>query len=125
MLRNAEENGLITSQVYGFAQSIYDRIVCPSCSAIQHSWIEFYPLVAHADFTHDCQNCDYMITESEWNSTLDIWRDDMKKVGWIEENDGSYIHKIKIGNQKITMPKSQVIYWQKLYRVPVIGRLVF
>ena len=41
-------------------------IKCPECGTIQQAKVSFVPLIGWGNYIHDCINCGYTITESEW-----------------------------------------------------------
>lgn len=42
-----------------------EKIICPKCGAVQTAKVDI--LAPFCDYTHICDKCGYVITESEWN----------------------------------------------------------
>lgn len=42
-----------------------EKIQCPECDEIQEAVVEH--TVIWNSYVHECKNCKYIITESEWN----------------------------------------------------------
>lgn len=50
-----------------------EKIKCPECSTIQITIVqEFWPW---DNYTHHCENCGYIIMESEWDRVQEITED--------------------------------------------------
>lgn len=48
----------------------YDRIICPNCGTEQVAQV--LHTAPWYSYVHECQDCQYIITESEWNSVIKI-----------------------------------------------------
>jgi C4-type Zn-finger protein len=44
-----------------------ERIICPNCDHEQDAEVWQANGFPHAVYVHTCENCEYTITESEWN----------------------------------------------------------
>ena len=42
------------------------KIECPNCGEICEAKVEYVNWLPFADYTHECEHCGFMITESEW-----------------------------------------------------------
>lgn len=48
-----------------------DNIACPKCGWIQKAVVVKRPEWPFPNYTHICKKCEYIITESEWNSRIE------------------------------------------------------
>lgn len=47
------------------------KIICPNCGKICEAKIEYVDGWPFADYTHECEHCGFMITESQWEEVND------------------------------------------------------
>ena len=45
-----------------------DQIVCPECGSGQVAYVTYTDGHPFATYIHECDNCKYLIMESEWNA---------------------------------------------------------
>lgn len=46
-------------------------IVCPNCETAQDANVEMTPYHVFPAYVHNCENCEYIIMESEWETVDD------------------------------------------------------
>ncbi len=44
----------------------YAKIICPECKVVQKAKEVFYKCDPWPTYIHDCEKCEYIIMESEW-----------------------------------------------------------
>lgn len=45
-----------------------EKIICPNCGAVQLAEVVLYEGAPFWTYVHHCENCGYVILESEWET---------------------------------------------------------
>ena len=70
-----------------------ERIICPNCGSVQEATVEHY--VPFWSYVHECENCDYVILESEWRRIKKLLVFHLKKVWFDKIKSGEKTHEFR------------------------------
>lgn len=70
-----------------------EQIICPNCGKVQEAIVE--QKIPFWSYVHECKNCNYIITESEWNRVRKPLVFHLKKIWFDKIKSGEKTHEFR------------------------------